>query len=106
MNIAAVLGLDKVTTVRGEWNGGAFDVSYYPQRSTSPLVMQGLEEGISGRPLRLADALGVLLADWSIDWNGEPFPPTPANLSICPFEFVVHLADLVTPDVKAEAANG
>ena len=106
MNIAELLQLDRTETREGEWNGVRFTVSFYPARLTSPMVMQGLQEGINGYPIRLADALGVLLADWSLDWNAAPFPPSKTNLAILPFEFVVYIADLATPDEKAEAASG
>lgn len=106
MNIAEVLQLDRTETLEGEWNGHKFTVSFYPARSTSPAVLQGIQEGINGFPMRLADALCVLLAEWSIDWNGEPFPPSKNNLSICPFEFCVYVAALATPAEKTEAANG
>ncbi len=102
MNIAELLELDRAESREAEWNGKTFDIRFYPARLTSPAVVQGIHEGLNGYPLRLADGLAVLLESWDLDWNGEPFPPNPFNLSLCPWEFVVYLADLMTPEVKPE----
>ena len=59
----------------------------------------------------IADMLAGLIAEWDLDLNGEPFPPTAENIVELPVEFVAALAEksftrLFPNPPKAENSDG
>lgn len=107
MNIAEAFGLDRTEPLKDvEWNGQPLLITYKPVMLETPIVQQGLADGLSTRPMGLAEALAELLGEWDIDWNGEEYPPTVYNLARLPKEFLMYLIEKMLPEEKAEAANG
>ena len=42
-----------------------------------------------------AKILAGLVQEWNLDADGEPFPPSAENISLCPDNFVQQLSDRV-----------
>lgn len=82
---------EKILRIDGEWNGEAF---WFDARTNavSPAFIQQLKD-TEKEPQLIANALASVIMDWE---GSEEFPPTTANLAVCPMDFISYLLDKLT----------
>lgn len=98
MNIKTALQLDKSVTIAGEYNGERFSFTAMTNVIT-PRFLQRINDA-NERPIEFAAALAEIIPEWDLDMEGEPFPPTAENLAILPTDFLAHLFNLITGELK------
>lgn len=93
MNIAKALELEKTAQFTSEWEGEEFTFTAKAHKLT-PKIMQQFADS-ADKPVEFAAVAADVLTEWSLDWNGQPFPPTVENISQLPYEFINHILDKV-----------
>jgi hypothetical protein len=74
--------------VKVEWEDEVVNVTYDKHAYTPELEAQVMDDA-NGGGRALADLLEKLLMDWDVLENGQPFPPTRANIGRLPIAFLV-----------------
>lgn len=91
MNIGKDLG--KTEEYKSTWNGEEFSFTA-KQHALTPRVLQQFRE-MEASPIQMANSLASILDGWTIDLDGEDFPPTAENLERVPIEFLIHIIEIL-----------
>ncbi len=102
-NIADVLEIAVSTPF--EYRGTRIEMEVYIERIT-PEFRERLAAATDKSEEDAVRALVVEAAkSWSLNWNGQPFPPTYENTSRCPYSFLAAAANAVLKVWSGDPTN-
>lgn len=92
MNIAKLA--EKTETLRFSWEGEEIEIEFFANALT-PTFVHEISLAQKEGDLKLLSKVAEKIRKWNLDYNGEPFPPTPSNFETLPVHFVTHITEAI-----------
>lgn len=87
---------EKTIDLSFDYEGENIEIKVKPNVMTPAFGKQLEQSDLTSSHESAVTLVKTAVVDWNLDWNGEPFPPTPENIANCPYGFLTKILTKLT----------